>query len=102
MQTSFLNERFVLGLRMSCLLPMPEEKHWASVEVGDKWTSPDREDGLNQGSRCGRSGNRKERTDLREICLKPCFLVDEKLSRGNDVKVSHPLYETTVDGDLKL
>lgn len=37
---------------------------------------------------------------MRESCLEACLLVDEKLSRGNDVKVSHYLYETTVGGQI--
>lgn len=28
------------------------------------------------------------------------FIVNEKLSRGNDVKVSHHLHGTTVDGQI--
>ena len=40
---------------------------------------------------------RKERTELREVCLDPCLLVDEKLSRENDVKVSHPLKQFWMD-----
>ena len=32
--------------------------------------------------------------------LEPCLLVEEKLSRGNDGKASHPLYGITVDQQI--
>lgn len=38
-----------------------------------------------------------ERTELREACPDPCLLVDENLSRENDVKVSHPLKQLWMD-----
>ena len=56
----------------------------------------DQSKGLIQGSGCG-SGIRKERTELREVCLDPCLLADGKLSRENDVKVSHPLKQLWMD-----